>query len=224
MKQFKFADDVDVVIEGDWFGNTPLHLLAYDGNIVVLKHKSVDVVKNKFGQTPLHILAMEGKIEVLSHKSVDVVKCNNGQTPRDIYNLHLKDTKGEEMKQFKFADDVDVAIEGDFHSNTPLHYLALKGEIEVLNHPSVDVVKNDWGETPRDYYNRHLKGTKGEKMKVKEAIPLNPAEESIQVCSCEKNVVELNILLGHYKSISKEKSKLIGILLNLLSEEQKRRM
>jgi len=90
MKKFKFADDVDVAIRRDWLGNTPLHELAYDGNIEVLTHKSVDIVKNKFGETPLHYLAMVGQIEILKHKSVDVVKSNNGDTPRDKYNRFLK--------------------------------------------------------------------------------------------------------------------------------------
>ena len=31
---------------------------------------------------------------------------------------------------------------------TPLHYLAWKGKIEVLEHPSVDKVVNQYGETP----------------------------------------------------------------------------
>jgi len=52
MKQFKFDVDVDVAINGNWFGDTPLHLLAESGNIEVLKHPSVDVVKNINGETP----------------------------------------------------------------------------------------------------------------------------------------------------------------------------
>jgi len=96
MKKFKFADDVDVVIWGDKFGDTPLHYLARTGKIEVLKHKSVATVKNIYGNTPLHELARTGKIEVLKHKSVDIVKNNLGKTPLRflalyLYNRHLRD-------------------------------------------------------------------------------------------------------------------------------------
>ena len=34
---------------------------------------------------------------------------------------------------------------------TPLHHLAYQGKIEVLNHPSVDKVKDIYGKTPLDF-------------------------------------------------------------------------
>ena len=63
---------------------TPLHILAIRGVVEVLKHPSVDKVKDTSFSTPLHELAKVGNFEVLTHDSVDKVKDSNDWTP-----LHL---------------------------------------------------------------------------------------------------------------------------------------
>ena len=55
---------------------------AKKGNLEVLKHKDVLVVKDSEGWTPLHwLLAKAEKVEVLNHKDISVVKDNWGFTP-----------------------------------------------------------------------------------------------------------------------------------------------
>jgi len=87
------SDLVDTIKE---FDRTPLHCLADEGVKEILKHPSVDKVKDYSGWTPLHILAQKGFKEVLSHPSVDKVKSSNKS---DWTPLHLLAWSGNLTKE-----------------------------------------------------------------------------------------------------------------------------
>jgi len=71
----------DISIVKNEHGCTPLHFLSEKGKVEALNHKDISVVKDMDDETPLHWLAQEGKAEILKHKDVSVVKDNNGWTP-----------------------------------------------------------------------------------------------------------------------------------------------
>jgi len=89
---------------------------ALKGNLVVLNHKDVSVIKDCEGETPLHYLARKEKVEVLKHKDVSVVKDNEGWTP-----LHFLARNGE----VGVLNHEDMSVVKDISGRTPLHYLSM---------------------------------------------------------------------------------------------------
>jgi len=77
----------DVSVIKDTYGNTPIHILAYKGKVEVLTHKDASISKDIGGDTILHILAIYKKKEIFDHKDVNVVINNDDFTPKDIYDL-----------------------------------------------------------------------------------------------------------------------------------------
>jgi len=82
------GDDIDVLncpnldqIQSWPLYSTPLHQLAKIGKIEVLKHPSIDKVKDYFGRTPLHALAFSLQELVIHHVSIDKIVDNSNLTP-----------------------------------------------------------------------------------------------------------------------------------------------
>ena len=84
------------------------------GNLEVLKHPSVDKIKDDEGWTPLHWLALNAEVGVLDHPSVDKVRNNEGATPLHELAGNGKVTKKwlkEKYPWFKFKKVMMVDTE-----------------------------------------------------------------------------------------------------------------
>ena len=128
-------EDPRVTTIKDQMGRTPLHYLAYSGNIEVLKHPQVATLASEedyTGITPLFALAVAGKTEVLEYPDVmkyRLEKCSNYTV---LHTLALYSDDVYTILKHPLVDKVK-----DSMNRTPLYILAQRGRFEILDHPSV---------------------------------------------------------------------------------------
>jgi hypothetical protein len=133
-------------------GRTPLHYLAYNGNVEVLKHPQVATLASKEDDsrvTPLFALAVAGKVEVLEYPDVMKYRLEKFSNVTVLHVLANYSNDIDTILKHPLVDKVK-----DDKNRTPLYILAARGRLEVLDHPSVMDELENWGSPMRALLHR----------------------------------------------------------------------
>lgn len=159
------------------YKETPLHILAKFGRKELVETDFTSYDSNLVGRNVLHILAICGVTEIKNHIWTTSTYDNYGETPlhylavkkpKWVFENYPIITLNEVIsrdhvsithliaaaipKQFIRYLKYDVECYGirpkDNKGNTPLHYAAMKGCVDVLSHKSVSTIFNCDGDTP----------------------------------------------------------------------------
>ncbi|MFW6243468.1 MAG: hypothetical protein ACOC2W_04845 [bacterium] len=172
-RDISILSDPDVSKIKNKKGDTPLHVLAFNGALGILKHVDVSKVKNDKGETPLHILSnwrMKSNIYFSLYPSL--VENNN------LLEIFLTRCA---LAILRHPDIVKVR---DNEGATPLHYLARSGASEYVLHSEADTITDNNGNTPKQYYN----------ITVKEGV------HKFTNCTNNKSIRDILHLISNYVS------------------------
>ena len=115
-----------------------------NGDETVLQDPDVSKVRNAYGFTPLHYAA-KTRAAALAHPDVNKVKDRGGNTPLHVA-ARYRESAFDHPAAKELQDDGDYLI----------HSLARGGYYTANQRPEFKTLKNMWGQTPEEVWNKPL--------------------------------------------------------------------